>query len=544
MHGFFFDLTILLVLASITSILFRFLKQPPILAYILTGIVAGSYLILNDGNRSDFRSLSEIGITLLLFILGIEMKIGNLRSVGKVAIITGIGQILFTTIFGFLIGLILGFDSITSIFVAFAITFSSTIVIVKLLSDKKDINSLYGKISVGFLLVQDFCAIIALIVLTSFSTGTGFDLIGIATILLKAVFLFAVTILMGKFIFPFLVHYLSRSPEILFIASLAWAFGLAALISSPLIGFSIEIGGFLAGLALANSLETSQIITKVRSLRDFFIVIFFIILGSGMVINNWETILIPGIILSLFILIGNPLIVLILLGIMGYTSRTGFLAGLTVAQISEFSLILVFLGQRVGLLSQDTVTIVTFVGIVTFTASTYMILYGDRIYKFLKPLLVFFERKKKIESRYRSEKELKDHIVLIGADRMGMKFLESIKSDNLLVIDFNPDIIKTLNEKGYNTIFGDISDTEIQEMGELDKASLIFSTVPDYSDNVILLNSLKRLKIKGEIIVSAHSDRDREDLLNAGADYVVMPYTISADFIANAVNKNKLNLLS
>lgn len=546
MHGFFLDLTLLIVVASVFSIVFRLFKQPPVLAYILTGVIGSYLMFVNNTNKEDLRSLSEIGITLLLFVLGIEMKLENLKSVGRVALFTGIGQIVFTTLFGFFICLALGFDNLTSIFVAFAITFSSTIVIVKLLSDKKDLNSLYGKISVGFLLVQDFCAILALIFLTTLAGGAELDLINILLVLLKAALLLVVTVLMGKYIFPALVHNLSRNQEILFISSLAWAFGFAALVSSPLIGFSIEIGGFLAGLALANSIESSQIITKVRALRDFFIVIFFVILGSGMAIGGLGDIIIPSILLSLFILIGNPLIVMVILGFFGYSSRTGFLSGLAVAQISEFSLILIFLGQKMGHISDEVVSIVTLVGIITFTISTYMILNGEKIYKFLKPMLKIFQKKKTVESKMNLEKGFKNHFILVGADRMGMRVLKSLKKDpsEVLVIDFNPDIVKSLDEQGFNAIFGDIADIEIQELANIAESSFILSTVPDFEDNLSLIQNVRAFNKKVLITVTAHTEKDREDLLLAGANHVIMPYTMAARAVARAINSDKLHLLS
>jgi Kef-type K+ transport system membrane component KefB len=545
MHNFFIELTLIIALAAILSIVFKFLKQPPILAYILTGIIAAQFLIITPENRHSFKSLSEIGITLLLFILGIEIKIGNLRSVGKVALITGVGQIIFTTIIGFLICQLLGFTAIVSLYISFAITFSSTIVIVKLLADKKDLNSLYGKISIGFLLVQDFSAIIALILLSSLNAGGSLNPVDVALIFVKAVFLVCLILLMSKYIFPALVHHLSRSNEILFVSSLAWAFGLAVLVSSPFIGFSIEIGGFLAGLALANSVESSQIISKVRSLRDFFIVIFFVILGTNLSLNDLGSIIIPSLLLSAFVLIGKPIIVLLLLRYLKYKIRTGLLSGLAVAQVSEFSLILVILGQTLGHLDQTVVSTITLIGIITFVFSTYMILNGDRIHKMLKPILKKIDPKKNVERRFKAEHELEGHFVLIGAHRMGQTVLESLKeeTENILIIDFNPDVVQDLNKKGYKAIFGDIIDDDIQEAANIDKAKVVFSTVSDFEDNLILCNNIRKLNKNIQLILTAHSIEDKQDLLRAGADIVVMPYTVAGKSIAKAINSENWKLL-
>lgn len=414
----FFEITIIVCLAAFFSFIFRFFRQPPILAYILTGIVLGPLGLLNLQGQEVLVSLAEIGITLLLFMLGLELKFSELKSVGKASVIIGLVQIIFTSLVGYFICIVLGFSQITSVYVGVALTFSSTIIIVKLLSDKKDLNSLYGKISIGFLLVQDFIAIIALIFLSGFSSGESVSYVTFIILILKATALFVAVILASKYLVPGMVNRIAHSHETLFLFSIAWAFGISALVSSSFIGFSIEIGGFLAGLSLANSIESSQIATKIRPLRDFFITIFFVTLGMRMLISNFSPILIPGIILSSFILIGNPLIVMVIMGVLGYRKRTGLLTGLTVAQISEFSLIVIYMGNRIGHVSDDVVSLVTFVGAITFVVSTYMIINGNRLYRVLSPYLGLFERNK-IKEKRMSVQPFEDHAVLIGARRTG-----------------------------------------------------------------------------------------------------------------------------
>ena len=533
MGSFYTDLTIVISLAAFTTIVFRLLKQPPILAYILTGIILGPLTLIHINDAEAMRSLAEIGITLLLFMLGLELRFSELKSVGKISIITGIGQIVFTTVIGFLIATFLGFSPIASFYIAIALTFSSTIIIVKLLSDKRDLNSLYGKISVGFLLVQDFVAIIALIFLSGFSTGNNVSYNDFLIIILKAVVLFGWVILLSKKLLPYLINKIAHSSETLFLFSLAWAFGIAAVVSSPAIGFSIEIGGFLAGLALANSYESYQIITKIRPLRDFFITIFFVTLGMGLLISDFSTILIPGIILSLFVLIGNPLIVMILMGLLGYKKRTGFLAGLTVAQISEFSLIVMFMGNRIGHVSDQHVALITFVGAITFVISTYMILNGNLLYKILSPYLGIFEREGVREKNLKT-KDFKNHVVLVGVRRMGDGILEALlkNKEDVVVVDFDPDIIERLKEERVESFFGDIADSEIQELASLDKARLVISTVSDIEDNLILLQSLRNIKKKPKIVMLALEKHEAQELYSQGADYVVVPHIAGGHHLA------------
>ena len=540
------ELTLIIVLAAALSIFFRFLRQPPVLAYILAGVILGPLGVIHLQGKEVITSLAEIGITLLLFMLGLELRFSELRSVGKISIITGVAQILFTSVVGYALSVFLGFSSIAALYISIALTFSSTIIIVKLLSDKKDLSSLYGKISVGFLLVQDFVAIIALILLSGFTGGGSLSLFEFFTIVLKAVVLFGWVILLSWHFLPYFINKISHSPETLFLFSIAWAFGLSALVTSPLIGFSIEIGGFLAGLALANSVESYQIISRVRPLRDFFITIFFVTLGTRLLISDFSEILIPGIILSAFVLIGNPIIVMVIMGLLGYRKRTGFMAGLTVAQISEFSLILMFMGNRIGHVSDQAVSLVTFVGAVTFVISTYMILNNNYLYKILSPFLDIFERSNVREKRITGEK-IRDHVVLIGVRRMGESILEALKKDEktkIVAVDFNPDIVETLKEDGVISFYGDIADEEIQKLAQIDKAKLIISTISDLEDNLLLLKSIKNLKKKPKVVLLALEKHEARELYKEGADYVVIPHIAGGHHLAKIlVDENHMELI-
>jgi Kef-type K+ transport system membrane component KefB/voltage-gated potassium channel Kch len=543
MGGVFFDLTIIIVAAAVLAVIFRFFKQPPILAYILTGVIVGPLGLFGVTDHTEvWNSFAEIGIALLLFMLGLELRISELKSVGKTALLTGISQIFFTTGIGFLISLLLGFSPITATYMAIAMTFSSTIIVVKLLSDKKDLKSLYGKITIGFLLVQDFVAIIALIILSGLSSAThALQPMDFLILALKTIVLFGWMIVVSKTLLPRIMRIASKSSELLFLFSLAWAFGMAALVSSPVIGFSIEIGGFLAGIALANSVSHVQIVSKIRPLRDFFITIFFVTLGMKMVFANLDAVLIPSIIYSIFILIGNPLIVVIILGLLGYRRRTSFLAGLTVAQISEFSMILIFLGNKIGHVPDHVMGVVTMVGAITFVVSTYMILNGNKLYQILFPILGFFERSSAKEKRIASG-DLKNHVVLIGANRMGESILDALiaKEYVVQVVDFDPDVITRLDARNIRALYGDIADPEIQEQVNLDKAEMVISTVPDVEDNSILLKKLQKENKKAQTILFALEPFEAEELYKLGADYVILPTLAGGRHLAKLIAEKKM----
>jgi Kef-type K+ transport system membrane component KefB len=546
MQTVFFEITVIVVLAAVVSIVFKVLKQPAILAYIFTGLLITATGIIDISNGDALESLAKIGITLLLFMLGLEIQINELRSVGKTSLITGIGQIVFTSAIGFFICKLFGFSNLSALYASIALTFSSTIIIVKLLSDKKDINSLYGKISVGFLLVQDFFAIIALILLASISSfGETSSVYTIATIFIKVVILFGGVLYLSKAVFPKIVHKISGSQEILLLASLGWALGLAAFVSSPIIGFSVEIGGFLAGLSLANSSESFQIATKIKSIRDFFIMIFFVILGMTLKFGDIGDALVPALLLSVFVLIGNPFIVMILLGLLGYTKRVGFLSGLTVAQISEFSLIVIILGNSLGHVPDNVVSIITLVGIITFTLSTYAILNGKLIYERIKTPLGIFERKI-LKETIEDSNGKEGHIVLVGAHRLGVAFLEDLKDSkkDIIVVDFNPDIVEKLKSKGYNVIYGDIADVDIQDKVNIEKAKMVISSIPDLEDNILFLSKLKTFKPRPVSIIVARFPEDKKPLKDSGADIVILPHRIIGKTLANVVKTGSTEILS
>lgn len=540
----FFEITIVIFLAALLSIFFRFLKQPPILAFITTGILVGPLGPFQFQSDVLMQSLASIGITLLLFMIGLELNLKELRLVGKNALVAGSAQMGFTATLGFAISAFLGFSTVTSLYVGIALAFSSTILVIKLLSDKRDLKSLYGKITIGILLVQDLVAIFVLIILSTFTSNNGsINFVDLLVAFLKLTVLFGWVILLSRKVLPNLLNIIARSSESLFLFSLAWVFGIAALVSSPLFGFSIEIGGLLAGVALASSIESYQIITKVKPLRDFFLTIFFVTLGMDIVFTNISEILPAVIVFSALVLFAGPIIVMMILGSLKYKKRTSFFAGLSLAQISEFSLIIVYLGNKIGHVPDNVVSIITFVGVITFVISTYFIVHSNALYKFFMPILGVFERKNAYPEN--NVDGIKDHIILVGANRMGEGILNALiqKNKEFVVVDFDPDIIKELNKRKIQTFFGDISDPDIAEAVNVEKASLIISTASDPEDNLLLLKTLK--SVRGpKIVVAAFEKQDARDFYKEGADYVIMPHIAGGNHLAKIlVGDNHMELI-
>ena len=526
----FAELALLLVVAAAAGVVAKTLKQPLLIGYLFAGLLLAFFGVVRDFEA--IAALGKIGVALLLFLVGLEMNVRELPTIGKVALMTGLGQIIFTSVVGYLISLALGFGVLPSIYIAVALTFSSTIIIVKLLSEKGDIGSLYGKIAVGFLLVQDFVAILILMFLAGVGRGEvspgQFFLIGI-----KAIALLASVWFLSKKILPaFFDKFIASSPEILFVGSIAWALGVAALVGGPL-GFSYEIGGFLAGLALSNLPEHLGIASKTRPLRDFFLTIFFLTLGTQLLVKNIGVVIAPAVIFSLFVLIGNPLIVLIIMGVMRYKKRTSFLASVTVAQISEFSFILMAMGLTLGHVSQAEVATVILVGVITMTISTYLILASDKIFLKLKDVLSIFERRLTHETALLEEKIYNDHIVLIGCDKMGKTLISFFKKKGLLylVVDHNPKVFANLSAERIPVLLGDIDDPEIKALAKMDKARMVISTISNTSDNLSILEYIRNLTRRPLAITKATSKGDALKEYEAGASFVLLPEVIAGEYL-------------
>jgi len=537
MLSIFIQISLVLLVVLIVSFVMRFLKQPLIIGYILSGILIGP-LFLNLLVKNEAISIfSELGIAFLLFIVGLHLSPRVIKEVGKISLITGIGQVVFTSLIGYFIAILLGFNRITSLYIAIALTFSSTIIIMKLLTDKEALDKLYGKISIGFLLVQDLIAILILIAVSSFSQEGNITRIILLTLVKGTIFII-VLIPISYYILPRLNDFFARSKELLFIFAIVWGLGLGGLFYYA--GFSVEVGALIAGILLSVSPYSYEISSKLRPLRDFFVISFFLILGSQMVFTDINNLIWPAIIFSLFILIGNPLIVMILMGFFGYSKNTGFMAGLTVAQISEFSLILIALGVKLGHISNEILSFVTVIGLITIAGSTYLIIYSEKIFFYLNKYLEIFERKKIIEKPHKSKVY---EYILFGENRIGFSIMNNfIKSrKKYVIVDYNPERVKRLKERGINCIYGDVSDSEFLDDINLHKVKLLVSTIPEFETNLLILNKIKKQNKDAIIILTSRQISETFRLYNSGADYVIMPHFLGGEYTSELIEKFKEN---
>lgn len=534
----FVEFGILLAISAIVGFVAMQLRQPLIVAFIAVGIIVGPAVLGVVSLNEQIDLLAHLGIAILLFVVGLKLDLHIIRTMGVVALFTGLGQVIFTSVFGFLIALSLGMSPIGALYVAVALTFSSTIIIVKLLSDKRELDALHGRIAIGFLIVQDIVVVLAMIGLTAIGQNDGSTNMGMEAfmVLIKGVFMLVVVALLMRYVIPGLLNRLARSPELLILFAIAWAVMGAA--AGQMLGFSQEVGAFLAGISLASTHYRELIGARLVSLRDFLLLFFFISLGASLEMETLGAQVAPALILSVFVLIGNPLIVMIIMGYMGYRKRTGFLAGLTVAQISEFSLILAALGFNLGHIDQQTVGLITLVGLITISASTYMILYSHPIYEKLAPYMSAFERKVPYrETEFDQDLPAKStDVIVFGLGRFGMVIAQNLQKQgkNVLAIDFNPDLVRETFEHGVPTRYGDAEDPEFIASLPLHEASWVVGTMRDRNLSLALYKSLKADNYKGKVALAATHQKDATDFKELGVDMVMVPYH---DAALEAVNR-------
>jgi Kef-type K+ transport system membrane component KefB len=528
---------LLMVSALIGAVAVR-LRQPLLVAYIVVGIVVGPAVFGWVGAHDQIDLLAQIGITVLLFVVGLKLDLKHIRHIGPVALATGLGQLGFTILFGFFIILALGKGWLEALYVAVALTFSSTIIIVKLLSDKRELDSLHGRIAVGFLIVQDLAVVVAMMVMSGLG-GMDDEAVDGGTLALTllarlggaALLLF----ILMRYVLPRIVHTLARSQELLLIFAIAWGTTLAAL--GEYAGFSKEAGAFIAGFSLASTAYREAISARLSSIRDFLLLFFFIDLGSKLDFSTLGDEIGSAIVLSLFVLIGNPLIVMAIMGYMGYRKRTGFLAGLTVAQISEFSIIFVAMGISLGHVGNSALGLTTLVGLITIALSSYMILYSHQLYAWLAPWLRPFERRhpfRELAVEHAQRNGVRPDVIVFGIGRYGSRLAHALVQQGMHVlgVDFDPEVVRAQQHQGMNAHFGDGEAPDFVDSLPLAGVPWVISTLPDYASNRALLHALTLNHFKGHVAIVARDEAEAARLAHFDQVEILHPFNQAADFAA------------
>jgi Kef-type K+ transport system membrane component KefB len=536
-NSLFLELSLIITIAALVAIVMRLLKQPLIISHILTGLIVGPFFLNYLQSLEIFDLFSEIGISILLFTVGLNLNPRLIKQFGKISLLTAIGQVLATSVAGFLISQLLGYTIMGSLYIGLALAFSSTIIILKLLSDKNDLESLHAKLATGFLLIQD---IIALILLFSIPIISNPDISSwmVLGMLGKGILMAGIIWLIAHKILHPLNNFLSQSQELLFLFSLSWGFIIAS--TFKLAGFSLETGALIAGVTLAVLPARHEISARLTPLRDFFIVLFFIMLGAQMGVGDIVPLLPTALVLSSIIIVLNPVIVMLIMKSFGYRKKTSFKTALNVTQISEFSLILIALGVNLGQLPQAILSLITLVALITIFISSYSILHADTIFNLIESLLSIFEKKQPTEHPY---KRHRFPIMLFGCNRIGYDFVETFSNENkkFLVIDYNPETINDLEVAGIASEYGDASDIGFLETLDTSKLELLISTIPNLSINSLVAETIRKSNKKAIIMMIAHSIKDALSLYEVGVDYVILPHFLGGQYAAEILVKMKMN---
>lgn len=524
------EFALLLALTALIGFVAVKLKQPLILAFIIVGIIAGPNGCELISAHSQMDVLASFGVTLLLFIVGLKLDVEAIRAYGIIVMLLGISQMILTTLLGYLAALALGIAWMPALFIGMALAFSSTIIIIKLLSDEAELDSLYGRIAVGILIVQDVIVVIAIIVLSSLNAATrSSPLTEISVLALKGLgFLLAVLFLARKML-PYLLELAAQSRELLVLFALSFAAILA--VSSEVLGFGKEIGGFLAGIALASSQFRESIAARLDTVRNLLLVFFFINLGAALKLDAVSAVMYPAIVLSIFVLFAKPIIVFVLMGIMRFRKRTAFMTSITMGQVSEFSLILAALGHELGYIHEDMVSLIILVSLVTIALSTYLFASASHIYNFLAPFLTLFER----DRHYREDSVIRDpkekiNVIVYGYGRHGeiLSAVLEAKNIHVLGVDFDPRKVHARHRHHVPLRYGDAEDMEFLKTLPLSDVQWVVSTIPSLEVNHVLVAALRELKYKGKVALSAYQETDIEPLNMLKVDLVLIPYRDAA----------------
>lgn len=526
------ELALVFGTAAALGLIARALRQPLILAYIATGVIIGAFGFTPVATEGLYQLFSTLGIMLLLFLVGLEIKLSSLRFIGTSAGLIALGQMIVTFALGFALALLFGRSLTEAGYIGIALVFSSTIIVVKLISERQDLNSLYGKLSIGILVCQDLVAMLVLLVLTGWRSGIGFHVQTLMSTIVVGGLVIAAMIGLGRWVMPKIFHQVARSPELVLVSSLAWVFLVVATVKG--LGLSIEIGGFLAGLALANASEHFYIGHRIKPLRDFFLLLFFVTLGTSVAGADLAGLIGAVIVFIVFVLWVKPLIVWAIMASLGYHRRTAFLTGLTMGQVSEFSLVILAVGVGLGQIHQSIATLMTTVMVLSIGLSSFGILHNNDFYRLLQPVLKLFERRHRRREDKTSDRVHRS-IIVIGAHRTGQQVLEHLPKGQVAVIDFDPDVIHQLRRRKWLAVYGDLSDPDLFEPFDLKYVKTVISTSPSFEDNAVLLAQLRPWP-RVTIIVRAENEHESHRLYRLGADYVLVPQLTAGQHLGHLVN--------
>ncbi len=525
-------LAYLIVAATVMVFVGRLARMPSIVSYLLAGLIIGplsGWAAPQPSQDVALEAISKMGIVLLLFLVGVELSLERIRQVGKVALAAGLGQVLFTAAGGVLLAWLLGFGWMEALFIAVALTFSSTVVVVKLLDQKGDLQSLYGRIAVGIFLVQDLVVIVILTLLAglgaSEAVSTTEVMISLARAFGGVVLLVVVALGAARYLLPRALGWATRAPRVMYMWSLAWCFGF--VLAAELLELSLEIGAFVAGLAIAQLDVADDLRRRIHPLMNFFIAIFFVSLGAQTELGAATDYWLEAMVLSAFVLIGNPFIFMWIIARFGYSERTSFFTSVTVAQISEFSFIFAAMGVGMGMISDGVLSLITMVGVVTISLSAYMILYSEPLYEQVQRtgLLRIFGAGTSPDEQPGLPKR-RGHIVVVGMNELGREVARRLHELGEQVVAIDTDAAK-LSELPCETLIGDVDFVSTLEDAHVDHAKLAFSALRIEAVNKLFAFRMHQMGVR--CVIYGFDRWMIEQLQEVGTPEVIEAKTLAAD---------------
>jgi len=509
------SLAVVIGVATLLGILAQKTRQPKVVAYIIAGLLIGpvGFNVVESGSMISL--FSELGLVFLLFLIGLEIDVDEIRNVLWSTIGIAVIQMFLTFLVGLGLGIVLGFNTVTSVFIGTAVMFSSTALVVKILTEMDEASTLPGRLDIGVLLVQDVAVVIILALMTvEFSSAFQVGLKLVEIFLLISVVGF-ISLASSKYIFSSVLKQISGNRLAFFTHGLAWAF-LFITVANQL-NLSMEIGAFLAGLGLAQVPYSMELQERVRPLTDIFMAVFFINFGLSITSGSLTGFLPEAIFASIVLIMAKFLIFFLTIDRFKFTPETSFRASVNMGQISEFGLILTSLAVTEGFVSSDVSGFISLLAILTMGTSTYLMRYKDFLRNLMNPFLEFFESEEKQDHEINL---LSEHVVVVGFDEVARKICRKLSEEyDILVIDNNPSNTEELAESGYEYMYGDFKHGEIREGANLGKASFIICFADEKETNEIILEDREEDNV---VIAKSDSFTEASEFYDLGADYVIL----------------------
>ena len=529
-------------------------RQPLILAYLVTGVVIGPHGPLGwVTDQASIASVAEIGLILLLFIIGLEIDVKKLASAGPAVLLTGALQVPICIGLGlgffYLIGIRNTGGNYALIYLAACMSLSSTLVVVKLLNDKYELDTLPGRITLGVLVIQDMWAVAMLAVQPNLLNP---NLLPLAFSLWRGALLVVGGFAISKYILPHLFRAVAKAPELVLVSALAWCFFLAG--AASVIGLSREMGALIAGVSLSTFPYNLDVMAKAVSLRDFFVTLFFVALGMQIEIPSLHVVEI-ALAASAFVIVSRLSVVPILYALkLGH--RASLLPAINLAQVSEFSIVIASLGRtlRVPQIDSDVLTIVIITFAITSVVSTYMINSSHAVQRVLsKGLKLLHVRDLDVGEAAPARKEARDEtVVFLGFFRDASSILFELENagsavegqvllDKVLVIDFNPKVMAELRRRGISSVYGDIAHADTLRHAGIEEAELVVCSITDDvlrgTSNLRMLRNARATCPKAKVMLTTEHIPQALELYAAGADFVYIPRLHSAPEIARILTE-------